>query len=164
MQKGKPMFPKMRRFKQQLSEEECISILKTEPRGVLSVFGEDGYPYGMPVNHFYDEETGNIYFHGAGEGHKIDAIRKCDKVSLCVYDKGFRREGDWALNIKSVIVFGRIRIVEDRERTVDILRKLGLKHYPDAESVESEIRKDAARATCLEMTIDHMTGKLVNES
>ena len=118
MQKGKPMFRKMRRFKQQLSEEECISILKTEPRGVLSVFGEDGYPYGMPVNHFYDDETGNIYFHGAGEGHKIDAIRKCDKVSLCVYDKGFRREGDWALNIKSVIVFGRIRIVENRERTV----------------------------------------------
>lgn len=164
MQKGKQMFRKMRRFKQQLSEEECVSILKTEPRGVLSVLGEDGYPYGMPVNHFYDEETGKIYFHGAGEGHKIDAIRKCDKASLCVYDKGFRREGEWALNIKSVIVFGRIRIVEDRDRTVAVLRKLGLKHYPDAESVELEIGKDAARATCLEMTIGHMTGKLVNES
>ena len=158
------MFRKMRRFKQQLSDEECVSILKTEPRGVLSVFGEDGYPYGMPVNQYYDDETGRIYFHGAKEGHKIDAIQKNDRVSFCVYDRGFRREGEWALNIRSVIVFGRIRIVEDRERATDILRKLGLKHYPDAESVEKEIEKDAARAACLELTIDHMTGKIVNES
>ena len=158
------MFRKMRRFKQELPREECVSILQTEPRGVLSVLGDDGYPYGMPVNHFYDEETGKIYFHGAGEGHKIDAVRKCDKASLCVYDSGYRREGEWALNIRSVIVFGRIGIVEDRERTVAVLRKLGLKHYPDAESVEREIEKDAARATCLEMTVEHMTGKIVNES
>ncbi|MBQ6425623.1 MAG: pyridoxamine 5'-phosphate oxidase family protein [Clostridia bacterium] len=158
------MFRKMRRFRQQLSAEECVSILKMEPRGVLSVIGEDGYPYGMPVNQYYDDGTGKLYFHGAGEGHKIDAIRKCDRVSFCTYDRGFRKEGEWALNIRSVIVFGRIRIVEDREQTVTILRKLGLKHYPDAESVEREIEKDACRAVCLEMTVDHMTGKLVNES
>ena len=88
----------------------------------------------------------------------------CSEVSLCVYDKGFRKEGEWALNINSVIVFGRIKIVEDREQTIEICRKLGLKHYPDAESVEEEIRKSGNIVTCLEMTIEHMTGKLVNES
>ncbi|MBE5911190.1 MAG: hypothetical protein E7276_08540 [Pseudobutyrivibrio sp.] len=59
------MFRKMRRFKQQLSEEECIEVLKNEPRGVLSLIGEDGYPYGMPINQWYCEEDGKIYFHGA---------------------------------------------------------------------------------------------------
>ena len=109
------MFRKMRRFKQELSKEECMEILKNEPRGVLSVLGDDGYPYGMPVTHWYNEKNGKIYFHGAKSGHKIDAIKNCDKVSFCVYDKGYRKENDWALNIKSVIVFGRVRFVEDQD-------------------------------------------------
>ena len=78
------MFREMRRSKQQLSQEECTEILKQEVRGVLSVLGEDGYPYGMPLDHWYDEKNGKIYFHGAKEGHKIDAIKACDKVSYCL--------------------------------------------------------------------------------
>ncbi len=157
-------FRKMRRFKQQLSEHECEEILKQEPRGVLAVLGDDDYPYAVPMNHFYVAEEKKLYFHGAGTGHKHDAIANHDKVCFCVYDKGFRREGEWALNIKSVVVFGRLKRVEDHEKCIDICRKLGLKHYPNAEDVEHEIQKDGPRVTCLELTIEHMTGKLVNES
>jgi nitroimidazol reductase NimA-like FMN-containing flavoprotein (pyridoxamine 5'-phosphate oxidase superfamily) len=88
------MFRKMRRFKQQVSEAECIDILKSTKRGVLSVIGDDGYPYGMPINHYYCEEDGKLYFHGAKAGHKIDAIKSCDKASYCVYNEGFRKKGD----------------------------------------------------------------------
>ena len=94
------VFRKMRRIKQQISREECIRILKEEPRGVLSMLGDDGYPYGIPLNHWYCEEDGKIYFHGAKTGHKIDAITNYDKVSFCVYNEGYRNEGEWALNIK----------------------------------------------------------------
>ena len=97
----------MRRKKQQISEDVCVEVLKQQPRGVLSMIGDDGYPYGIPMDHWYCEENGKIYFHGAKEGHKIDAIKACDKVSYCVYDEGYRKEGEWALNINSVIVFGR---------------------------------------------------------
>ena len=45
------MFRKMRRFKQEISQEECIRVLKEQPRGVLSIMGEDGYPYGVPLDH-----------------------------------------------------------------------------------------------------------------
>ncbi|MCR5546786.1 MAG: pyridoxamine 5'-phosphate oxidase family protein, partial [Lachnospiraceae bacterium] len=107
------MFREMRRIKQKISEEECIRVLKEQKRGVLSVLGDDGYPYGMPINQWYCEKDGHIYFHGAKNGHKIDAIRNCDKVSFCVYDEGYRKEGDWALNINSVIVFGRLHEVTD---------------------------------------------------
>ena len=107
------MFRPMRRFKQQINEAECIRILKEQPRGVLSLIGDDGYPYGIPLDHWYCEEDGKLYFHGAKEGHKIDAIASCDKVSYCVMDEGFRKEGEWALNINSVIVFGRISLVTD---------------------------------------------------
>ncbi len=69
------MFRTMRRFKQQISDTECVEILKAEKRGALSLIGDDGYPYGIPLSHFYDERDGKIYFHGAKEGHKIDAIK-----------------------------------------------------------------------------------------
>ena len=108
------MFPEMKRIRQKLPESECIEILKQEPRGVLSVLGEDDYPYGMPINHWYCEADGKLYFHGGKTGHKIDAMKRHDKVSFCVYDAGWREEGDWALHIRSVIVFGRIEWIEDR--------------------------------------------------
>ena len=156
------MFRSMRRFKQQLPEAECIELLRREPRGVLSVHGEDGYPYGLPMDFVYDD--GKLFFHCAREGHKLDALRRNDKASFCVMDRGYRREGEWALNIRSVIVFGRVRVLEDREETLRRVRQLGLKYAPDADYVERELMSSGAAVCCLEMTVDHMTGKLVNES
>ena len=82
----------------------------------MSVIGDEGYPYGMPLNHWYCEEDGKLYFHGGMKGHRIDAVERCDKVSFCVYDEGYKKEGEWALNINSVIVFGRIAKVTDEEK------------------------------------------------
>ena len=158
------MFRPMRRFKQQVSEAECIRILQEEKRGVLSVLGEDGYPYGIPMNHWYNPEDGKIYFHGAKTGHKIDAIARCDKVSFCVWDAGYRKEGEWALNVTSVIVFGRIRLVADEEKAKLIGANLCRKFTDDEEYIRHEIQSAISRVQCMELTIDHMTGKLVNES
>ncbi len=158
------MFRKMRRFKQLISQEECVRILKERPRGVLSMIGDDGYPYGIPLSHWYCEEDGKIYFHGAREGHKIDAIKNCDKVSFCVCDEGYRREGEWALNINSVVVFGRIKPVSDEAKTLDICVNLTRKFTDDEEYLRQELEKSLSRVLCLELTIEHMTGKLVEES
>ncbi len=158
------MFREMIRKKQALSYDECADILKKEPRGVLSVLGDDGYPYGFPINYWYCEADGCIYFHCGKVGHKLDALRRCDKVSFCVYDEGFRRAGEWALNIRSVIAFGRVEIVSEYDKVVDICRKLSQKYTSDNEYIEEEIRKSGRATLCLKMTIEHMTGKTVNES
>lgn len=154
----------MRRFKQQISNEECIEILKNEPRGILSLLGDDGYPYGIPMSHFYDEKDGKIYFHGAKEGHKIDAIKNYEKASFCVYDKGYRKEGEWALNIKSVVAFGKIKLINDIKKAEEICSNLVKKFTDDQEYLEKELANALSRVQCLEFTIEHMTGKLVNES
>lgn len=158
------MFRSMRRFKQQLTQEECIHILKDEPRGVLSFIGENGYPCGMPMDHWYCEEDGNIYFHGAKEGYKVDSLRFCDKVSYCVYDQGYRIDGDWPLHIRSVIVFGRIHFVEDSQKTEKICRSLCRKFTEDRDYADKEFQAAADRVLCLELDVEHMTGKLVKES
>ena len=157
-------FRPMRRSKQELSREECIEILMQEPRGVLSVLGEGGYPYGMPINQYYCPENGRLYFHTAREGHRLDAIRAHDKVSLCVYDQGYRKEGEWALNIRSVIVFGRIQILEDHAKAIDITRTLSYKYTQDTDFIENTIRQSGANVLVFRLVPEHITGKLVNES
>ncbi len=154
----------MLRKKQQLPEEECIGILKNELRGVLSVIGDDDYPYGMPINHFYCEEDGKIYFHSGRKGHKIDAMKRHDKASFCVYDQGFRREGEWALNIRSVIVFGRIEFIEDKEKIYEIARRLSYKFTDDEEYIEREIVRSGPGTLMFALVPEHITGKLVNEA
>ena len=158
------MFRELVRKKQQISKEECITLLKEELRGVLSVHGDDGYPYGLPINHYYHEDDGCLYFHSGMTGHKIDAIRRCGKASFCVYDRGFRREGEWALNIKSVIVFGRVEIIEDKETIYDMARKLSHKFTRDEAYIEKEITHSGPRTLMFRLVPEHMTGKLVNES
>ena len=157
------MFRQMRRFKQQVSEEKCKEILKNEWRGVLALLGDEGYPYTVPIDFYYDEGENKIYFHGAKEGHKVDAISKCDKASFCVMDSGFKKDGDWALNITSVVAFGRIKPVADMEKTKEKVCALGRKYHPTAEAVEKEWEAAKNRVLCLELSIEHMTGKLVNE-
>ena len=158
------MFRKMRRFNQQISDLECIEILKNTKRGVLSLIGDDGYPYGLPIDYWYCEDDGKIYFHGAKEGHKIDSIKACGKASYCVYDEGFRKEGDWALNIKSVVIFGKISFVEDEEKAREICTALVRKFTDDEEYLEKELKNALPRVQCLEFAPEHMTGKMVNES
>ena len=74
-------FRAMRRFKQQLAQDECESILTKTYRGFLSVNGDMGYPYTVPMNFVYD--NGHIYFHSALEGHKIDAVRSSYTGRVC---------------------------------------------------------------------------------
>jgi nitroimidazol reductase NimA-like FMN-containing flavoprotein (pyridoxamine 5'-phosphate oxidase superfamily) len=158
------MFREMIRKKQQLPEAECIEILKREKRGVLSLLGDDDYPYGIPLNHYYNGTDGKLYFHSGKKGHKIDALRRHEKASFCVYDEGFRRDGEWALNIRSVIVFGRIEIISDTETVYEISRQLSRKFTQDEKYIEDEIRKSGPGTLMFALVPEHMTGKLVNES
>ena len=158
------MFRQMRRFKQQISREECVRILKEQPRGVLSMLGDDGYPYGIPMDHWYSEKENRLFFHCAKVGHKLDAISACDKVSYCVMDSGYREEGDWALHINSVVVFGRMRVVEDEKKKREICTNLVRKFTDDEEYLQKELTNAFPRVCCLELDIEHMSGKLVKES
>lgn len=157
------MFREVARKKQALSQEQCIHILKSELRGVLSVLGDDGYPYGLPMNHWYNEDDGCLYFHSGKVGHKIDAMKDYDKASFCVMDGGTKAQDDWALNFNSVIVFGRLEIVVDREKTIEMTRQLSYHFTNDHAYVEYEIEKAADRTLCFRLTPEHITGKRVNE-
>ena len=158
------MFRKMRRSVQALSREEMIDLLNTETRGVMSVQGDNGYPYGSPINHYYDEEANMIYIHGATFGHRVSAVKRDPKVSYCVFGGEYQKEGDWAKYVKSVIVFGKAELIEDADEIVRISRLLCGKFPCPPEYVESEIDKDAPRTLVIAIRIEDMNGKLVHEA
>ena len=135
------MFREMRRFKQQVTTEECKKVLKEEKRAAFSVIGDDGYPYTIPINFYYDKE----------------------EVCLTVWNQGFRKDGHWEWNPTSVVVFGKVKPVTEKNIFEDRLRKLAAKYYPTTDEIEKEMERSAARAQLFAIKIEHMTGKLVNE-
>ena len=158
------MFRPMRRFKQQLSDSEALEVLSNAKRGVLSVIGDDGWPYGVWLNPHYRKEDGRIYFHGAKDGHKIDALRKDARASFTVIDDGVRDQGGWAYTFRSVVVFGRIEFVEDHEFALDLCRELARRFNPSEADIEKEIQMAGARVQVLCLIPEHITGKRVHEA
>lgn len=157
------MFRKMRRIKRELPEEEAKKLLRGNRRGAIAVIGDEGYPYAVPINFYYDEAENRIYFHSAKAGHKMDSIRANDKVCFTTWDDGYLEEGDWAYYVSSCVVFGRAVLIEDPALTEEKVRTLALKYYPTAEEVEDEIRKSINGVQLVAIEIEHISGKRIHE-
>ena len=158
------MFRPSNRIKQALSGDECVELLLSQRRGVLSVLGDDGYPYGIPMNHYYCPEDGKLYFHSGKRGHKIDALRRCSKASFCVLDRGTPAPDSWALNFRSVVVFGQAEFITDRETIYEMTRRLSLCFTDDEAYIAAEIARAGPGTAMFVLTPEHITGKRVNES
>ena len=151
------MFRAMRREKQQLSNREAVRILEEGKTGVLAVISENGYPYTVPLNYVYYD--GKIYFHSAKSGHKIDAIRACDKVSFCVIFKDDVIKEKLTTAYESAIVFGRARILTEEQEIVEAAKRFSLKYNEDEELADREIKNYWNSLCCVEIKIDHLTAK-----
>lgn len=153
------MFRNMRRSRQQLPENEVRSILESADTGVLAVNGDDGYPYAVPLNYVY--ANGRIYFHCAKEGHKIDALRRDPKVSFCVVDADDVIAEKYTTGYRSVIAFGRARIMEDEGQVFSAIEALAKKYVPMGSEAErrAEISGGMPKMAMVEIEIEHVSGK-----
>ena len=151
-------FRAMRRKRQQLSEEEIVAILKNATAGTLALLGDNDYPYAVPLSYVYQE--GRIYFHSALAGHKVDAIRKCDKASFCVIEQDDVQPEKYTTFFRSVIAFGRIHIIEDEHEKLETARMLGNRYNPNHdEALQKEIEGGLSRMLMIRFDIEHLTGK-----
>lgn len=148
----------MRRKRQQLSDEESVAILRKATSGTLALLGDNGYPYAVPLSYVYSE--GKLYFHSAMEGHKVDAIRNCDKASFCVIDSDDVKPQQYTTYFRSVIAFGKIHIVEDDAQRLTAARLLGNRYNPGHnEALEKELENGFKRMLVICLDIKHLTGK-----
>ena len=151
-------FRPMRRFRQQLSDAEAVGILERATSGTLALLGDNGYPYAVPISYVYAD--GKLYFHSALSGHKVDAIRRCDKASFCVIAQDDVVPEKYTTEYRSVIAFGRIHIIEDEEEKLAAARLLGDRYNPHQdEALQKEIESGLSRMLAIRFDIEHLTGK-----
>ena len=151
------MFREMRRKRQSLSTEECVAILERMPNGTLALYGDDGYPYAVPVS--YVNADGKIYFHSAMQGHKVDAVRRNGNVSFCVVEQDDVKPAEFTTYFRSVIVFGKARILTDEDEKRNALCLLADKYSHGEAGMEAEIAKGFNKLLMVEITVEHITGK-----
>lgn len=151
------MFREMRRKRQLLPTEESVSILEKMTSGTLALHGDDGYPYAVPVSYVYAD--GKIYFHTAVKGHKVDAIQTNGKVSFCVVEQDDVKPAEFTTYFRSVIAFGKARILEDGNEKLSALRLLADKYSHGEAGMEAEIAKGFNHLLMVEITVEHLTGK-----
>jgi len=159
------MFREMRRIRQLMSAERASEVLTRCSNGVLACMGDEDYPYAVPLNYVWFD--GRIYFHSAKAGHKIDAIIKTPKVSFAVIDEDKIVSAEYTSYFRSVVIFGRARIVEhdggDGEWTT-AFRALVEKYSGDRPEEEkaTEITR-CERSHIIAIDVDHITGKEAKE-
>ena len=160
------MFRQLRRINQGLSDKECEDILIKGSSGVLALSGDNDYPYALPISYYYDRARGVIIFHCAKKGHKIDAIARNEKASFCVVAQDNVIPQKYVTDYKSVIVFGKIKIVSDEESMRRDVFALSRKYCPDesGESINEEIDRFISALCILEMNIESISGKKANLS
>lgn len=147
----------MRRAKQLLSMEDTVAVMDRCTHGVLACLGDEGYPYAVPLSYVYF--NGKIYFHSAKIGHKMDAIKKNPKVCFSVVDEDTVVSEEFTTYFRSVIAFGRARIVDGDER-LEAFKALVEKYSGDQpeEAKQKEIT-GCTQACIIAIDIDHITGK-----
>lgn len=154
------MFRKIRKIKNEIDKDAVDSLLRSCRRGVLSMNGEDGYPYAIPVNYYYDEANQKIYFHGAKAGYKVDCLKSCDKVCFTVFGNESIKDLEWAPYVQSVVVFGRCHLVDTNN---EVLKTFMMKYYPNVDLVDKVIEEDSKFVQMYEISIEHKSGKQVQE-
>ena len=157
------MFREMRRKRQQLPEAEAVAVLERGSSGVLAVLGDGGYPYAVPLSYVYSD--GKLYFHCAKSGHKLDAVRECDKASFCVVARDDVVPEEFTTRYVSVIAFGRVRELTGDDEKIAAVRRLAEKYAPELSEAarEAAIERDLAPLCMLELNVEHLTGKQARE-
>ena len=153
------MFREMRRIRQKLSKEETIDILVKATSGVLALLGDDDYPYAVPLSYVYSD--GKIYFHSARNGHKIDAVNKYSKASFCVTAQDKVVPEEYTSYFRSVIVFGKIRMLKDEKEINEAIELLALKYNPkdSPENRHKAIERARKIMAMFVLEAEHITGK-----
>ena len=157
------MFRSIRKKKNDIGIGAAEQLLLHCRRSVLAMNGVEGYPYAIPINFYFDKDARKIYFHGAKAGHKIEALRACDKVCFTVYGNETVKEEAWAPFMQSAVVFGKCRLMETGSEAMARLKQLSMKYYPEERLADEEIMRAGRAAQLFEIEIEHLSGKEIQE-
>jgi nitroimidazol reductase NimA-like FMN-containing flavoprotein (pyridoxamine 5'-phosphate oxidase superfamily) len=152
------MFRPIRLKDRAVDDEKAIEIITKGSYGVLSTIGEDGYPYGVPLNYTYYDKC--ICFHCAQEGHKLENIDFNKNVSFCVVTKSDVLSNEFDTDYESAIAFGKATVVTDGSEKKAILLSVLNKYSADyLKAGNNYMKKYWDETRVIKMKIEHLSGK-----
>lgn len=152
------MRKEMRRKEREISKKEALKILESGVWGTVAVNGDDGYPYGVPVN--YVMVDGKVIFHSAKAGYKFEAIKRNPKVSFTVVLSEEIIASKFTSNFESVVFFGEARIVEDEMEKEKLLMALVKEFHSEFyKEGEAYVKRAAKETAVIEIKPLHVSGK-----
>lgn len=147
----------MRRQEKRFSEERSYEILREADYGILSTVSKEGIPYGVPLN--FVLSNGDIYFHSASEGHKVDNLEANPEVAFCVVGETKILPESFDTSYESVIVFGiaeEVHAAKKRRALEALLKKFSPDFY---ERGLKFIEDNLDRVRVFKISIERITGK-----
>lgn len=108
----------------------------------------------------YAYSDGKLFFHCAKEGHKLDSIQKDERVTFCLIDKDEIIQEKFNTIFRSVIIFGRAKILTtdyERQHALEVILEKYSPNY--VEEGLKYIKNQWSRVCIVEIDIEHMTGK-----
>ena len=152
------MFREIRLKDRAVNGEKAIEIITKGSYGVLSTIGEDGYPYGVPLNYTYYDNC--ICFHCAQEGLKLENINFNNKVSFCVVTKSDVLGNEFDTDYESAIAFGKANVIADDSEKNKILLSVLNKYSADyLKAGNNYMKKYWDETKVIKIKIEHLSGK-----
>ena len=149
----------VRRRDRLLDEARALELLRTAEYAVLSMIDEEGKPYGIPINHIWDEGE-HIYIHCAPQGKKLRALRAHNEVSLCIIGRVHLLPSKFTTEYESVILRGRAQLDLPAEERMHALHLLLEKLCPeDMELGKQYVEKSFHRTEIIRIDISELSGK-----
>jgi nitroimidazol reductase NimA-like FMN-containing flavoprotein (pyridoxamine 5'-phosphate oxidase superfamily) len=153
----------MRREDKSMAEDRVLETLKQGFCGRLATVGTDGYPYCVPLLYVWME--GEIYLHNtSARGHLRENIDHEARVCFEMDEPGEvfpygRFECDTSVAFKSVIAFGKIRVVEDAGAKQRFFEALMKKYDRPGRERPKDFFPRLDQVTLYAVRIERMTGK-----
>lgn len=146
----------------QLSMEKTIEIFEKGHHGILSVNGDDGYPYGTPVNYVYLNDC--IYIHSAKYGYKIEALAKSDKVCFSAILSSQILPDKFTAAFESVVALGKAVMVEDDAEKKKVLDTFIDRFSPDfKEGGQKFISAVFEKTAIIRIDVEEIKGKAYSD-
>ncbi len=157
---------KMRRTDRQMSQAESEEFLAQALVGRIGTVGPEGMPYVLPMSFAYDPTCRTVFLHHATHGHLLENLAHSSSACFEVDEAGDiiatgRRACDTGQVYRSVICFGRARILADEREKEGALRLLVRKYIDNLTPDRDYDRRLAGvdGTTVIALQVEVMTGK-----
>lgn len=154
-----PAFGQLRRREFEMTQDQCVDVLNRSEYGFLGTVNEDGSPYVVPVNYVYHE--GCITFHTALEGHKMENLKRDNRVCFSVCSDARIIPDEFSTAYTSVVAFGEAEMVSEKDAKKRLLLALSSRLAPGRQMPCDD--KDIERTGVVRIRVRHLSGKKRSE-